>query len=248
MDVDHANAAGSFGCGGIAFVKAIGRIQRQRPPPAKRSIDLCVGNRCKLSRLTAPEIPGTGKFDYSGTWTTSVADHIDTRDLAFTPGKNPQPLLLATDGGLHKTTDGGLTWHFTGGGTHGYNALQINEVRGQWITSVPGASAPRYDLYFGTQDNGWSTSSNLGAWSIHTSGDVFYIELQHRVATPLTARRPFRSAVHATTGSPRIPFLSETPFGRIPRVRAQVLPKSFANLFTWRRRIPVPFYLGEAWP
>jgi photosystem II stability/assembly factor-like uncharacterized protein len=181
-----------FGCGGIPFVKAIGRIQRHIPPPSTRSIDLYVGNRCRVSRLSAPEIPGTGKFDYSGTWTTSVTDHLDTRDLAFTPGRNPQPLLLATDGGLHKTTDGGLTWHFTGGGTHGYNALQINEVKGQWITSAPNTSAPRYDLYFGTQDNGWSSSPNLGAtWATHLSGDAFYIELQHRVATAADSKTTF---------------------------------------------------------
>lgn len=247
----------SFGCGGIPFVKAIGRIQRHIPPPSTRSIDLYVGNRCRVSRLSAPEIPGTGKFDYSGAWTTSAIDHLDTRDLAFTRGKIPQPLLLATDGGLHKTTNGGLNWTFTGGGIHGYNALQINEVRGQWITSAPGASVPRYDLYFGTQDNGWSTSSNLGAWSIHTSGDVFYIENQHRVATAADSKTTFSTCGPCdnwVAADPLFTGNSLWPDPASPRTGApKIVRKSFhveaadSSAVLFGRGLAVTTNLGSTW-
>ena len=56
---------GGGGCGGIAFVKAIGRTIL-RPLP-RRFIDLYFGNRCNMSRLTATSFFGTGHFNYGGT-------------------------------------------------------------------------------------------------------------------------------------------------------------------------------------
>jgi len=175
-------------CGGIAFVKAIGRTQfGPRPPLRSRSVELYSGNKCEVERLTAPQIPGTNRFDYSGAWKHLALDHVDTRDLAFTSGKSRQPLLLATDGGLHKTVNGGLNWSLTGGGHNGYNALQVTEVKGQWITGFP-----RYDLYFGTQDNGLLASGNLGAtWVSPPGGEGFFIELQHRVAIAADSKTTF---------------------------------------------------------
>jgi hypothetical protein len=107
-------------------------------------------------------------------------DHGDTRDLVFKPtGLIVQPLLLGTDGGLHRTEDRGLNWNFTGGGVNGYNALQITEVKGQWIDDIG-----RYDLYFGTQDNNVLASTDLGdTWPNAVSSEGFFIEMQKRVAT-----------------------------------------------------------------
>jgi photosystem II stability/assembly factor-like uncharacterized protein len=179
---------GSWGCGGISFVKAIGRTRfRAFPPLLLRFVDLYVGNRCGLSILTAPQIAGTNNYDYTGAWTATVLDHSDTRDLAFTNAKVRIPLLLGTDGGLHKTANGGINWTFTGGGHNGYNALQITEVKGQWITALA-----RYDLYFGTQDNNLLASGNLGStWINPVCCEGFFIESQHRVATAADSKTTF---------------------------------------------------------
>jgi photosystem II stability/assembly factor-like uncharacterized protein len=174
-----ASAPGGGGsCGGISFVKPISRIvYRKRPFASLRFLDLYFGNRCGLSKLTATPISGTNRFDYSGSWTVLNSDHGDTRDLAFDNSKNP--LLLGTDGGLHNTVDGGLSWTFVGGGHAGYNALQITEVRGQWITDIG-----RHDLYFGTQDNNlWASGDGGATWINSFPWEGFFIERQHRVAT-----------------------------------------------------------------
>lgn len=163
-------------CGGIGFVKAV------RSPLAGRrsSLHLYFGNRCGLYRLTPSRIAGTNRFDYSGTWTAAMLDHGDTRDLAFKrTGRFVRPLLLGTDGGVHRTTDGGSTWTFTGGGVNGYNALQITEVKGQWIEDIG-----RYDLYFGTQDNNNLASGDLGVtWPNAVCCEGFFFEMQKRVPT-----------------------------------------------------------------
>ena len=80
-------------------------------------------------------------------WTRLDFDHGDPSDLAFrTDGKTP--LLLTTDGGLHRTADDGGKWTFIEPqGKTGYNALQITDVTGQ--RHEDGS----FDLYFATQDN-----------------------------------------------------------------------------------------------
>lgn len=182
--------AGGGGCGGISFVKTTGRTIFALPPAKlTREVTLYAGNRCYVNRLIAPQIAGTNNFNYGGTWTFLNLDHMDTRDLAFTTGKVRAPLLLATDGGLHKTVNGGLNWTFTGGGVNGYNALQITEVKGQWISSLS-----RYDLYYGTQDNDLRASGDMGAsWINPFCCEGFFIEMLHRVATPADSRITFVS-------------------------------------------------------
>ena len=174
------------------------------------------------------------------------------RDVAFTGGRNRQPLLLATDGGLHSTPDGGFRWPYIGGGIHGYNALQINEVRGQWITSLS-----RYDLYFGTQDNGWSSSPNLGAtWDIHDSGDVLYIELQHRVATASDSKTTVMicGVCHNFVADPLFSGVNYWPDPASPRVGSpKIVRKSFhveaadSGAVLMGRGLGVTTNLGSTW-
>jgi photosystem II stability/assembly factor-like uncharacterized protein len=171
-------AAGGGGCGGIAFVKTRGHIFFGPPPfhLLRRSIDLYFGNRCSTAKLVSRQIAGTSRFSYSGSWTPLNADHGDTRDLAFNPSGVPS--LLASDGGLHATSDGGANWAFVGGGRAGYNALQITEVKGQWIDDIA-----RYDRYFGTQDNDlWSSSDDGATWQRGPRWEGFFIEVWNRVA------------------------------------------------------------------
>ncbi len=94
----------------------------------------------------------------TGDWTTLSVDHSDPADIAF-DAERRMPILLATDGGLHATPDKGASWKFIGGGTGGYNALQITEVIGQEVTG----SKPHLDLYYATQDNDIKGSPDGGA-------------------------------------------------------------------------------------
>ena len=178
---------GGGGCGGITFVKPIGR-RFLRPGSGwrgRRSIDLYFGNRCRLAKLSSPSIPGTTRFNYGGTWVPLNSDHGDTRDLAFDALR--RPLLLATDGGLHQTADGGLNWTFVGGGAAGYNALQITEVKGQWIDDIG-----RYDMYFGTQDNDlWSSGDDGVSWTMGARWEGFFIEAKRRVARESDSKATF---------------------------------------------------------
>ena len=172
-------ASGGGGCGGIGFVKTVG-FPATVGRPAKDEIDLYFGNHCNLFKLQAFRTSGTSSFDYSGSWAQLKVDHADTRDLAFDSKGNP--LLLGTDGGLHHTVDGGNDWTLVGGGQNGYNALQIVQVKGQWIQNPV-----RHDIYFITQDNNlWSSSDTGTTWA---NGDCCegppYIELPPHVATTM---------------------------------------------------------------
>jgi photosystem II stability/assembly factor-like uncharacterized protein len=171
--------AGGGSCGGIAFIKPVLQAHRLLPNPPPETLKLYFGNRCGLAILTAPQVPGTAHFDYGGAWVPATLDHGDTRDLAFgTRRLFKAPLLLGTDGGLHVTADGGLHWTFTGGGAGGYNALQITEVKSQWIEDVN-----RFDLYYGTQDNDLRASGTLGSsWINPVCCEGFFIEREARVA------------------------------------------------------------------
>ncbi|MBN1274621.1 MAG: hypothetical protein JXB26_20360 [Candidatus Aminicenantes bacterium] len=106
-----------------------------------------------------------------GQWNKLTIDHADPADICF-KHDNKTPYLLASDGGLHKTSDNGLTWTLTGGGIKGYNALQITEVTGQIHPS------DHIDLYFGTQDNYNVASDDFGnTWPYKYCCEGFYINV-----------------------------------------------------------------------
>lgn len=85
-------------------------------------------------------------------------DHRDPNDIAFTPGLE-EPLMLATDGGVHLTKDKGKRWTLTGSNVGGFVALQVGEMTGRQV----GGSSPHLDLYYGTQDNDIKGSRDGGA-------------------------------------------------------------------------------------
>lgn len=103
-------------------------------------------------------------------WTALDIDHCDVSDVAF-GNDGATPVLVASDGGLHRTADGGLHWTFTGGGNGGYNALQVTEVTGQLHASGIGA-----DLYFGTQDNDiWASGDSGRTWPGNRCCEGFFL-------------------------------------------------------------------------
>lgn len=100
-------------------------------------------------------------------WTQLASDHTDPSDVGFGLERRI-PLLLATDGGAHLTTDQGASWKLTGGGFGGLTALQISDITGQ---SVSG-SQPHLDLYFATQDNDlWASPDGGHSWPGDIAGD-----------------------------------------------------------------------------
>ncbi len=127
----------------------------------------------------------------AGSWTQLTVDHADPADIAF--GTFGNPILLATDGGVHKTTDNGSHWTLAGGGTGGFNALQITEVIGQSVLSSADVAAHQ-DYYYGTQDNYIYVSPDGGStWPNRICCEGFFLRVpplsighQHSQVTGVT--------------------------------------------------------------
>ena len=150
-------------CAGTPFIKTALRTKG-----VAQFFDLYHGNSCRAHRLT------TDLFGLSPTWQPMAAAHFP-RDLALFQN---QPALLASNGGLHNTADGGNNWAFVGGGTGGYNALQVTDIKGQLVGSV----FPRLTLYFGTQDNNVWAVDHLGDVQGNDVTEGFFIDAQRRFA------------------------------------------------------------------
>ena len=140
------------------------------------SFFLYFGNGVRLFRQRIVELPG-------------VSVHNPYEELAL-PHADPSDLLLDLDGrtpfvtsgdwGLSNTADGGLHWKFFGGGSHGLNALQIQDVAGQWIDASEG---PRKHLYYAAQDNSIYASADDGAtWKTAECCEGGHFQLAPRVA------------------------------------------------------------------
>jgi hypothetical protein len=170
--VESAPPAGN--CEGIPFIKAV-----ERPVEGREWLYLYFSNRCGLYTLVVP-------VDYStlgsATWHVADVDEDAPRDLAL--NADGDPVLLGTTAGLHNRPNGLSAWRLVGGGRNGgFNALQINEVKGQLLDGNL-----RADLYIGTQDN------KLWAWPLQTPNDPLlshgseghFIELATRDVAPLS--------------------------------------------------------------
>lgn len=135
--------------------------------------DLYLGDGVQLQRRTFAHGPAGPS---GGSWSTLSVDHADPSDVAFA-GDGRSPILLATDGGVHRTSDRGATWRLTGGGSAGYNALQITEVIGQQV----GGEQGHQDLYYATQDNNIAASADGGAsWGSQVCCEGFYLRTPAR--------------------------------------------------------------------
>jgi peptidoglycan hydrolase-like protein with peptidoglycan-binding domain len=118
--------------------------------------------------------------DYSGSITGSVDDETQNALMKYQGDHK----LNATGTIDQPTIDSlGSLWTFAGGngqgnGPNGYHALQLYEVKGQWV------GGSRHDLYFGTQDNNlWSSSDTGKSWNA-AGNEGGFIEGQYRIATP----------------------------------------------------------------
>lgn len=160
-------------CTGTAFIKTA-----LRSKGAAQFLDLYHGNACGVDRLSAPVFGGLP--DYSGTWSPLTVDSF-TRDLAL---YQTEPVLMASNGGLHNTADRGATWSYVGGGAAGYNALQITGVTGQYVGKTFA------DLYFATQDNNtWSMNTDRNATGRDAEfTDGFFIEAEPQVLFGASSR------------------------------------------------------------
>lgn len=168
---------GHISCRGTAFLKAQVRSIHNWP-----WLELYLGNGCGLSRKRVQLL---GTPSYSGSWETIPTGTASPRDLALDQG-DPDPVLLATTQGLHRSPDGGATWAFIGGGGAGYNALQIQELKGQW---VDGSMSP--DLYVGTQDTGIWAAVGSGTTHGFVPGDGFFIDAEPRVGNAADSQVTF---------------------------------------------------------
>jgi len=115
--------------------------------------DIYYGDGAKLHRQTL-SFSTPASF---GGWSDLALDHLDPSDIAFDLDRR-EPVLLATDGGVHVTEDHGAHWTLTGGNFGGFVALQISEITGQSV----GGDRPHLDLYYGTQDNDLKASDDGG--------------------------------------------------------------------------------------
>jgi hypothetical protein len=121
-------------------------------------------------------------------WRPVTVDHADQTDVAF-DAAGRLPILLASDGGLHVTADGGRTWTLAGASRSGYNALQITEVTGVHV----GVGDERHlDLYYGTQDNYLYASPDGGRrWPRKTCCEGFYLGAARERLTDVDAKVTF---------------------------------------------------------
>lgn len=130
------------------------RIARPLSGRDATEFDVYYGDGMKLHRQTFKISGLTG----SGSWKNLPSDHDDPSDIAFDVDHRV-PVLLASDGGVHRTSDKGAHWKLTGGGYGGYTALQITEVTGQVVSG----SKPHLDLYYVSHDDDFKASPDGGA-------------------------------------------------------------------------------------
>lgn len=162
-------------CGGTPFLKAA-----TRNTGGVDYLDLYHGNTCGLHRLAVRL--DQSPLNFSVPWEPLSVDHDAPRDLAFF---QMEPVLLATNGGLHKTANLGQTWTFAGGGSAGYTALQIAEVTGQYVRDPENPRRPPVlDLYLGTQDNNLLAIDPSGNELARQPAEGFFLSAERKVPSP----------------------------------------------------------------
>lgn len=147
------------------------RIARTAPPPGT-SFEVYFGGGVRVRRASFVDgAPPTAATAFQ----VVTVDHADPSDVAFSLN-GITPILVATDGGVHRSRDGGATFSLTGSGPNGYNALQITEVTGQLVSTEP-----HTDLYFATQDNMiWGSPDGGVTWPGSICCEGFHVRVARR--------------------------------------------------------------------
>ena len=134
---------------------------------------------CTLAQGTANRCAGVLP---AANATNVTLDHADPSQVVFSTATSGASLNCAVyipgDNGVGKSTNCGSSFTTTGGGTGGYNALQIYEMTGQ---THPGLDS---DIYFGTQDNDiWASSDNGVTWPNVQCCEGFFFQIPHSAPT-----------------------------------------------------------------
>lgn len=209
---------GGGGCGGTRFIAAI--------KTGTTSQQLYYGNTCSAFVLNSnrPLTGGNYDFTYTNPWRAISFEHgFDCYQMIFDNSVTPAaPYMLATDGGVEGTADGGFTWRSMGKASSGFNALQIMDVSGQLINN---GAVRNQTIYFATQDNDlWASNNNAASFpgrtifegynfqmarqaSSYTNTRIHYITCLpcgNKISKPLFAEQTEWTDVASRNGSPFI--------------------------------------------
>ncbi len=210
------------------------------------------GVDCFYKILPNAEVNNSNIF-FGNDWVKMDVDHTDPSDIVF--NSNGNPILLSGDGGVQNTTTNGNSWHYTGGGHHGLNALQVNEATAQ-ENYVQGK---RDFIYFGTQDNylwaspdgghSWTSTGNEGhsiqtrRRSVQDLGNLMVFTLDDSVS-----QRSCKQLYDSVSDWPEVPVRAGDPVlvfeGDLldPAPRNRFIQTSFVKGFIARTRISFDHY------
>jgi photosystem II stability/assembly factor-like uncharacterized protein len=218
-------------CGGAAFVEAARR---------NNVIELYFGTTCGLHRFTAPIEGTTVRYDLGVRRQLEIERSDRPRDLLLF---NADPVLLATNGGIQDTADGGLHWRFAAGGRDGYNAVQVAELKGQFITSVD-----HIDLHAATRDNHfWSADvdANIDA---SLPVETFFVEAERRLFLETDTRVTWAKCNPCETRKAGWQFGGEEPWSDPPQgMGAPVLIRGDRYVQPVRSGLSLTANAGDDW-
>ncbi len=139
-------------CGGQCFYDAAIAADPTNP------LNVLIGGSGDYDSLQTPNKRST---DGGVTWNkTSTGLHPDTHDIVFAPS-NPLIVYHGNDGGIFKSTDGGISW--TSLNNTNFNATQFVD-----LSTHP--TDPNY-MIGGTQDNGTPFLQANNTWKLGDFGD-----------------------------------------------------------------------------
>jgi photosystem II stability/assembly factor-like uncharacterized protein len=141
-------------------------------PNRPNQFELFFGNPINVTRQTCTNQRG---LNCTGPWTavTVNPNGHEPNGFSFNASGNA-PKLLVTDAGVYGTVDGGTTFAIAGGGTGGFNALQVYEVAGQ-------VHPAHTDLFIGTQDNClWASADGGRSWVNPRCPEGFALQMKRR--------------------------------------------------------------------